>query len=77
MPPKTTKPTVATALELSLRPEDFQPRVTLTSQYVSTVQGDCEFITGEPPAEMADGTAENADLLAEDEDEASEAAKEE
>jgi hypothetical protein len=30
-----------------------------------------------PPAAMADGAAENADLLAEDEDEASEAAKEE
>ncbi len=30
-----------------------------------------------PPAEMADGAGENADLLAEDEDEASEAAKEE
>ncbi len=30
-----------------------------------------------PPVEMADGAAENADLLADDEDETSEAAKEE
>ena len=55
MKARKKKPTVATPLELSLRPEDFQPRVTLTRQYVSTVQGDCEFITGETAAEMADG----------------------
>jgi electron transfer flavoprotein beta subunit len=53
------KPTIVSAEELSLPPEELQPRVTLTRQFVPTVQGNCEFISGETPAELADRLMEN------------------
>jgi electron transfer flavoprotein beta subunit len=49
------KPTVLSPDDLSLAPSDLQPRVRLTRQFVPTVQGNCEFITGDSPAELADG----------------------
>jgi electron transfer flavoprotein beta subunit len=48
------KPTIVSVEELSLPAEDREPRVTLTRQFVPTVQGNCEFISGETPAELAD-----------------------
>jgi electron transfer flavoprotein beta subunit len=48
------RPTVVSADDLSLSPEDLQPTVTLTRQFVPTIQGNCEFISGETPAEVAD-----------------------
>jgi len=48
------KPTVLSTDELSLEPGDLQPRVQLTRQFVPTVQGNCDFITGDSPAELAD-----------------------
>jgi electron transfer flavoprotein beta subunit len=53
MKARRMKPTVVMPAELSLRPEDLAPRVTLVRQYVSTVQGHCEFIPGDTPAELA------------------------
>ncbi len=47
------QPTVVPIEELSLRPEDLQPRVTLTRQFVPAIEGNCEFISGETPAEVA------------------------
>jgi electron transfer flavoprotein beta subunit len=48
------KPTIVSVEELSLSPKEQKPRVTLTRQFVPTVQGNCEFISGETPAELAD-----------------------
>jgi electron transfer flavoprotein beta subunit len=48
------KPTVLSPDDLSLEPGDLQPRVQLTRQFVPTVQGNCDFITGDSPAELAD-----------------------
>ena len=48
------QPTVVSVEDLSLRPEHLQPRVTLTQQFVPTIQGNCEFISGETPAEVVD-----------------------
>ena len=48
------QPAVVSVEDLSLPPEDLQPRVTLTRQFVPTIQGNCEFISGETPAEVAD-----------------------
>jgi electron transfer flavoprotein beta subunit len=48
------KPTVVSAQELGLSAEELAPRATLTRQFVPTVQGHCEFITGETPGELAD-----------------------
>jgi electron transfer flavoprotein beta subunit len=48
------KPTIVSVEELSLAPEEREPRVNLTRQFVPTVQGNCEFISGETPAELAD-----------------------
>jgi electron transfer flavoprotein beta subunit len=48
------KPTIVSVEDLGLPPEDLQPRVTFTRQFVPTVQGNCEFISGETAAEMAD-----------------------
>ena len=45
--------TVVPSEELSLPAEALQPRVTLIEQFVPTIQGNCEFITGDGPAEMA------------------------
>jgi electron transfer flavoprotein beta subunit len=48
------KPTVVSVEELSLPPEELAPRVALARQFVPTVQGNCEFLSGETPAELAD-----------------------
>ncbi len=47
------KPTVVKIEDLSLPAEALQPRVTLTRQFVPSVQGNCEFIEGEQPADVA------------------------
>jgi electron transfer flavoprotein beta subunit len=47
------KPTLVPVDDLSLSPEDLQPRVRLTRQFVPVIQGDCEFISGNTPAEVA------------------------
>ena len=39
--------------ELALPPDALQARVTLIRQFVPTIQGNCEFISGETPAELA------------------------
>ncbi len=47
----------ATALspeDLGLSSDDLQPRAVLTKQFVPDVQGNCEFITGDTPAQLAD-----------------------
>ena len=53
------KPTIVSVDELSLPPEEREPRVTMTRQFVPTVQGNCEFLSGETPAELADRLIEN------------------
>jgi electron transfer flavoprotein beta subunit len=47
------KPTLVSVDDLSLSPEDLQPRVRLTRQFVPIIQGDCEFISGNTPTEVA------------------------
>jgi electron transfer flavoprotein beta subunit len=47
------KPEVLTADDLSIAAEELEPLVTLTRQFVPTVQGNCEFISGETPAQTA------------------------
>ncbi|MFQ5667755.1 MAG: electron transfer flavoprotein subunit beta/FixA family protein [Candidatus Binatia bacterium] len=54
MKARRMKPTVLSLDQLSLQPSDIQPRVTLTRQFVSTTQGNCEFVTGSSPAELAE-----------------------
>jgi electron transfer flavoprotein beta subunit len=51
---RRVKPTVVAIDELGLAPEDLQPRVAFTRQFVPTIQGNCEFISGDSPAETAD-----------------------
>ena len=48
------KPTIVSVEDLGLAPEDLKPRVTFTRQFVPTIQGNCEFISGETAAEKAD-----------------------
>jgi electron transfer flavoprotein beta subunit len=55
MKARRMKPTVLSVEQLGLQPQDIRPLVTLTRQFVSTVQGHCEFITGNDPAELAQG----------------------
>jgi electron transfer flavoprotein beta subunit len=47
-------PTTVSVEDLGLPPEELQPRVTFTRQFVPTVQGNCEFISGETAAATAD-----------------------
>ncbi len=47
------QPTMVSLQELPLRPEDVQPKAVLRQIFVPTIQGNCEFITGETPAEVA------------------------
>ncbi len=54
MAARRVKPTAVSAGDLSLDPQDLEPRVVLTRQFVPTVKGDCEFISGDEPAELAD-----------------------
>jgi electron transfer flavoprotein beta subunit len=53
------KPTVVSVEELSLPPEEREPKVTMTRQFVPTVQGNCEFLSEETPAALADRLIEN------------------
>lgn len=48
------KPEVAEPSSLGLSDADLQPRVQAQRQFVPTVQGNCEFLSGETAAEMAD-----------------------
>jgi electron transfer flavoprotein beta subunit len=48
------KPTVVAVEDLGLSAEELQPRVTLTQQFVPTIQGNCEFISGDTAAAQAD-----------------------
>jgi electron transfer flavoprotein beta subunit len=47
-------PTIVSVEDLGLSPEELQPRVKFTRQFVPTVQGNCEFISGETAAAAAD-----------------------
>ncbi|HKZ50211.1 MAG TPA: electron transfer flavoprotein subunit beta/FixA family protein [Dehalococcoidia bacterium] len=47
------QPTVVSLEALGLGPEDLQPKVALTRIFVPTIQGNCEFISAETPAEVA------------------------
>jgi electron transfer flavoprotein beta subunit len=51
---RRVKPRVVTPEDLSLGADALVPRVELTQQFVPTVQGNCEFISGDTPAELAD-----------------------
>ena len=45
--------TVLSPDDLGLTPADLQPRAVLTRQFVPQVQGNCEMLTGDSPAQMA------------------------
>jgi electron transfer flavoprotein beta subunit len=47
-------PTVVRVADLGLAADELAPRVTLTRQFVPTVQGSCEMIAGGSPRELAD-----------------------
>ncbi len=49
---RRVKPTVTSPADLNLGEAELQPRVMLTRQFVPEVQGNCEFLQGEP-AEVA------------------------
>ncbi len=53
MKARRMKPKSVSLADLSLSAEDLRPRVKVVRQYVSAVQGNCEFITGDTPAEIA------------------------
>jgi electron transfer flavoprotein beta subunit len=53
MKARRMKPRVVSLADLSLSEEALRPRVGLVRQYVSSVQGSCEFISGDTPAEVA------------------------
>jgi electron transfer flavoprotein beta subunit len=55
MAARRKKATVVTLAELGVSARDLQPKVVLTRQFVPTVQGDCEFISGDSPAALANG----------------------
>jgi electron transfer flavoprotein beta subunit len=48
------KPEIVTPEALSLSAEALRPRVVAQRQFVPTVSGNCEFLSGETPAELAD-----------------------
>ena len=50
---RRVKPDVVTPADLGLGEADLQPRVMLTRQFVPEVQGNCEFLEGEPAAVAA------------------------
>jgi electron transfer flavoprotein beta subunit len=54
MAARRVRPKVVSAEELTVRPEDLQPRVKLARQFVPQVQGKCEILSGSTPAEVAD-----------------------
>jgi len=47
------KPEIISPEALSLTDEDLRPRVVAQRQFVPTVQGSCEFLSGETPAELS------------------------
>jgi electron transfer flavoprotein beta subunit len=53
------KPTVVSVDDLALPAGEREPRVRVTRQYVPTVQGNCEFLSGATPAELADRLIES------------------
>jgi electron transfer flavoprotein beta subunit len=53
MAARRKKPTVVTVAELGLSAQDVRPKVVLTRQFVPTVHGNCEFISGDSPAALA------------------------
>lgn len=58
MAARRVKPTDVSAADLSLDPQALEPRIVMTRQFVPTVTGDCEFISGDEPAELADRLVE-------------------
>ena len=48
------QPAVVSLEELALGPEELQPKAALSQLFVPTVQGNCEFISGETPTETAE-----------------------
>ena len=48
------KPEIVTPEGLSLSEETLRPRVVARRQFVPTVSGSCEFLSGETPAELAE-----------------------
>ena len=50
---RRVKPTVVSPADLGLGEAELQPRVMMTRQFVPEVQGNCEFLEGEP-AQVAD-----------------------
>jgi electron transfer flavoprotein beta subunit len=54
MAARRKKATVVPVDDLSIPAESLQPKVALTKQFVPTVQGDCEMLSGATPAELAD-----------------------
>jgi len=53
MAARRKRTTVVAIGDLGLQPRDLQPRVTLARQFVPTVKGDCEIVSGTTPAELA------------------------
>jgi electron transfer flavoprotein beta subunit len=51
---RRVKPAVVEPGSLGVEAEDLSGRVAFTRQFVPTVQGNCEFIEGATPAEIAD-----------------------
>lgn len=49
------KPVIVPVADLGLSDDDTAVRVAFTKQFVPTVQGNCEFISGDSPAALADG----------------------
>jgi electron transfer flavoprotein beta subunit len=54
MKARRMKPAVLSVEQLGIQPEAIRPRLTLTRQFVASVQGSCEFLTGEGPTELAE-----------------------
>jgi len=47
------KPTVVQAADLGLAANELEPKVMMTRQYVPEVKGNCEILTGDSPAALA------------------------
>ena len=48
------KPEVVPVDDLSLAPQELEPRAALVQQFAPAVQGNCEFIQGDSPAQLAE-----------------------
>jgi electron transfer flavoprotein beta subunit len=53
MAAREVQPKVVAVADLGLAADALQPRTRLVKQFVPTVQGSCEFLTGATPAELA------------------------